>query len=203
MSTLPLPFPRLAAVAGIALLAVALDVRAAAAQSPERDYAAIGALQQRVDAYAAMQRALAASLPPFGSRADRQSLAVARRFLSSAIRAARPNARQGDVFTSEAARVIRSIIAAATSPVDSLFVPLMDESGRLMPGNHPRIHEPFPFWETRQLPASTLLMLPTLPQELEYRVVDYDLVLWDVYADLIVDVLPCAFGHAHGDVMFR
>src|SRR5689334_8832426 len=120
MTNRPLSFPRLAAVAGVALLAVSLNVSAASAQS-EQDRAALGTFQQRVAAYAALHRALGASLPMFGSRADRHSLAAARSFLSAAIRAARSNARQGDIFTSDAGRVIRSIIAATTSPVDSLF----------------------------------------------------------------------------------
>lgn len=33
-------------------------------------------------------------------------------------------------------------------------------------------------------------MLPTLAPELEYRIVHYDPLLWDVTADLIIDVLP-------------
>ena len=33
---------------------------------------------------------------------------------------------------------------------------------------------------------------PPLPADLEYRLVDYYLVLWDAHADLILDVLPDA-----------
>jgi hypothetical protein len=201
-----LPFtvlPRLATILGIALLALAsVDVTSARAQSTDESCAALGAFQQRVEAYAALHRQLAASLPPFGAQSDRHSLAVARTFLGAAIRAARP-ARQGDIFTPEATSFFRGVLAGASLADDSLLAPLMDEDGRLMPGNHPRIHSPFPTWETRELSASTVFMLPTLPPELEYRVVEYDLVLWDVYADLIVDVLPYAIAHPQNDVMYR
>jgi len=41
-------------------------------------------------------------------------------------------------------------------------------------------------------PPTLLLDLPTLPSELEYRIVGRDLVLRDVAANLIVDLLPNA-----------
>jgi hypothetical protein len=39
-----------------------------------------------------------------------------------------------------------------------------------------------------------LQWLPPLPEDLEYRLIDHDLVLWDSHADLILDVLPDAVG---------
>jgi hypothetical protein len=96
------------------------------------------------------------------------------------------------------------VIEETTSAADfGMFAPLMDEDGRLRPGIHPDIHTAIPVWDTRQLPASALLALPALPRELEYRLVDYDLVLWDVEADLIVDVLPFAVAHPEGDAIYR
>jgi hypothetical protein len=65
------------------------------------------AFKERVEAYASLHRKLAASLPPLGSRIDRQSVMAARKFLASAIRAARPNASQGDIFTTEATVAFR------------------------------------------------------------------------------------------------
>ncbi|HKT11053.1 MAG TPA: hypothetical protein VJW77_04430 [Terriglobia bacterium] len=41
-------------------------------------------------------------------------------------------------------------------------------------------------------PPSLLLNLPKLPAELEYRVVQHDLVLHDVKANLVVDYVPGA-----------
>jgi hypothetical protein len=34
---------------------------------------------------------------------------------------------------------------------------------------------------------------PELPEDVEYRIVNHDLVLWDIHADLVVDFLPNAF----------
>lgn len=203
MTNLPSRFPRLTVTVATALLAIsAIDVPAARAQSVDESCAALGTFQARVEAYASLHRELAAALPPLGSQSSRKSLVVARTFLATAIRAARP-ARQGDIFTPEATLFFRGVLAEAARADDSLLAPMMDEDGRLMPGNHPRVHSPLPAWETRELAASTVFMLPTLPSELEYRIVEYDLVLWDVYADLIVDVLPYALAHPQSDLMYR
>jgi hypothetical protein len=43
------------------------------------------------------------------------------------------------------------------------------------------------------VPPSLLRALPTLPQELQYRIIGRSLVLWDHHANLIVDFLPGAF----------
>src|SRR6266540_2440432 len=203
MTNVPAVLPRIAASLMIALLAVTtVDGRVVRRESTNRTYAALAVFEQRVEAYAALHRRLAPM--PLGSALDRRSLTIARTVFASAIVAARATARQGDIFTPDAARFFRMVIRETTSAADvGKAVPLMDEDGRVLPGIHPEINMPFPAWETRELPASTLFMLPTLPRELEYRVVDYDLVLWDVSADLIVDVLPYAVAHPASDAIYR
>ena len=42
------------------------------------------------------------------------------------------------------------------------------------------------------MPVNVLCQLPSLPTELEYRFVNRDIVLWDVHADLVVDIIPNA-----------
>ena len=42
------------------------------------------------------------------------------------------------------------------------------------------------------VPANLLLNLPTLPKELDYRIVNKDLILRDVDADIIVDFMQNA-----------
>jgi hypothetical protein len=204
MTNLRSVMPRLSAAVGLAVLAAAaLDAHAASQGSTAYSSAGMTAFQQRVEAYATLHRNLAASLPPLGSR-DRHSVMIARTFLASAIRAARPNARQGDIFTQEATVAFRNVIADTMRASDfGMLAPLMDENGRLLPGAHPRIHDAFPVLESRELPPLMWGWLPTLPEELEYRLVDYDLVLWDVYADLVVDVIPYALAHPRSDLMYR
>lgn len=47
---------------------------------------------------------------------------------------------------------------------------------------------------THEVPAILLQRLPPLPEDVEYRILDHDLVLWDIHADLVVDFVPFAFG---------
>ncbi len=197
--------PRVVTILAITALAVAtVDGRVVRRQTTGDTCVALDTFQRQVEAYAVLHRRLAASLPPLASRLDGHSWTIARTYLASAIRAARSTARQGDFFTPDVTRFFRVVIEEASSPSDVvMFAPLMDEDGRLLPGTHPAIHTPFPAWETRELPSALLFMLPTLPPELEYRIVDYDLVLWDVTADLIVDVLPYALAHPASDAMYR
>ena len=42
------------------------------------------------------------------------------------------------------------------------------------------------------MPVILLHQLPPLPEDVEYRWLDRDLVLWDIHADLIIDFLPDA-----------
>jgi hypothetical protein len=204
MTNLRSVVPRIAtAVAMAVLAAAALDAHVVLQESAHAN-PGFAAFQQRVEAYVTLHRTLAASLPPLGSRAHRQSVSAARKYLASAIKAARPNARQGDIFTSEATVAFRNVIADTMRASDfGMLAPLMDESGRLLSGAHPRVHDPFPVLESRELPPLMLAWLPMLPDELEYRIVDYDLALWDVYADLVVDVLPYALAHPRNDLMYR
>ena len=60
------------------------------------------------------------------------------------------------------------------------------------PGFYPRVYDPYPEWATHEMPIVLLHSLPALPEGVEYRLLDHDLVLWDIDADLILDVLPDA-----------
>ena len=191
MTKMPSVRSRIAASLMMSVLAVAsVDGGVIRRQSTDEGCAALDAFQQRVEEYAVLHRTLAASLP--------------RTSLASAIIAARPTARQGDIFTADVTRFFRIVMEETGSAADlGGITPLMDEDGRLLAGAHPAIHTPFPAWETREVATSTLFMLPTLPRELEYRIVGYDLVLWDVSADLIIDVVPYAMPHPQSGVMYR
>jgi hypothetical protein len=188
----------------MSLWVTAVPAAAAAQQSSDWRATAVQVFHERVTDYVALRRQLGASLPPLGSRFDRQSFLVARASLAAAIRNARPHAQQGNLFTPAATRVFRDILqdAVLTGDLD-LFVPPTDEEGRFLPGIHPRVYDAFPAWTSDTLSAGVLYRLPTLPEELEYRVLDYDLVIWDVYADLVVDFIPYALAHPTSDAIYR
>ncbi len=55
------------------------------------------------------------------------------------------------------------------------------------------VNEPFREEESYAVPPRLLEQLPPLPGDIQYRILGSGLVLWDVHADIIIDVLPDAF----------
>jgi hypothetical protein len=56
----------------------------------------------------------------------------------------------------------------------------------------PIVHDQFDWGAGSFMPACVLSVLPLLPDLLQFRMVQRDLVLVDMSADLVVDVLPDA-----------
>jgi hypothetical protein len=159
----------------------------------DRD-AAIRLFRERVDAYAALHRRLETPLPTLTQARDMRRNFVVRQLLASAIRRARGQVRQGNIFAPDAAIALRAIISEALSgrDVESFLAELNEE--------HPQMHDvravingPLPRGSTHEVPVVLLQVLPELPEDVEYRIVNHDLVLWDIHADLVVDYLPNAF----------
>jgi hypothetical protein len=161
--------------AGIAAL-IAGSVTVAARQSPEDGLAVF---ERRVAAYVEIHRRVAATLPRNGDAAA----------LAAALRAARPRAGAGDVFVPAAAWTIRAQVlnAVARNAADSDI--LQRAAAERRSGIRAIVNERFPGNAGRMLPPFMLGVLPPLPAELEYRLAGGDLVLLDVDADLVVDVL--------------
>jgi hypothetical protein len=154
---------------------------------------ALRVFDERLAAYAALHQRLEESLPPATPSNDMRSILRARETLASAIRTARPHASQGDIFTPAVADALRRTIADALEGVDSetLLKELYLEDD-VPPGYQPRVFDAYPRWATHEMPPVILHRLPPLPEDIVYRLVDHALVLWDVHADLIIDVLPDA-----------
>jgi hypothetical protein len=173
---------------------VASVAMAAAAQVTTTDReAALVAFRSRVDTYAALHRRLEEPLPHLTPTTDPLRTYVLRQLLANTIRKARAGAQQGDIFSPSIALVFRVIIAEAFEgrDVDALLADLYDEH-RGLHGVPPIVNEPLPAGATHAMPCLLLQVLPALPEDLEYRIVDHDLVLWDVHANLVVDFVPRA-----------
>jgi len=146
-----------------------------------------------VNRYAALHRRLEGPLPPRVPDRDTFSTLLARRYLASAIRTARTSARQGDIFDPGAARVFRAIIAEAYSAPGGAA--LADDFRRraVRPVPDAVINELYPMEVAALVPDPILQRLPALAEDVEYRAVNADLILWDIHAEIVVDVLPRAF----------
>ena len=111
--------------------------------------------------------------------------------MQSGIRSARSGARRGAIFTEDVGRLIRGRLKTRLVDCgDTVEDVLAFVNEERLPGvPKPRINEPFPWELGSAMWPSFLAVLPPLPDELQYRFADRDLVLVDIHSDLVVDIL--------------
>lgn len=152
---------------------------------------------ERVTAYAELHRRLDAVFPPWEPSNDMHLIELKRAYLASAIRRERPHARQGEIFEPSAVAAFRGVIAGALAGIDvELWLQDLYEECEMPAGYRPQVYAGYPNWATQEMPSVLLTVLPDLPAGIVYRLIDHDLLLWDVDANLIIDVLPDALPRA-------
>jgi len=144
-----------------------------------------------VHAYANLHHTVAAGLPPEEMCADPEEIQRRVGRLAQALRTERAEARAGDVFKPAIASLVRRRLA------DAVRQPLHRGDGLTLhqaPQDIPRleVNDAFPWTAGHHMPPAILASLTPLPPELEYRFVYRDLVLLDVDANLVVDILEDA-----------
>ena len=162
---------------------------------PVTDDEAVQQFQQAADEYVLMHRYLERHLPTRAVTADVETLRQAIAAMAAAIRMARPGAQPGDLFTPAVAdvlryRIARSLQRQGLTPFDVRADQLVDTG----PVGAPvlTVNGAFPWKLVAGVNPAVVRALPPLPPELQYRLVGNDLVLIDVHASLIVDILPYA-----------
>lgn len=146
---------------------------------------------EAVHDYAQLHRRLEKQLPAMHITEDFREILDASDVLAAALKAARPNAREGDLFTPEAANMIRHRIARTLTARGFLPEEVIAASGEEAPSDAewPVVNGRFPWMRGAAMWPCIIDALPPLPQELQYRVVGSDLVLVDVHANFVVDIL--------------
>jgi hypothetical protein len=154
---------------------------------------ALREFDDRVEQYVTLHRRLVRSLPPDQVFDDDEGMGDAPDLLAEAIRAARPDARTGNIFTVAPAAAFRQIIARTRLHGAPVWPTVPPPYGELLERlKQPVVHGAF-LGPDAIIPATLLVALPPLPRELAYHIVQNDLVLVDTYANIIVDVLEDAF----------
>ena len=111
--------------------------------------------------------------------------------LADRIRSARPQARQGDLFTPEVADLFRHLVSQSLNGPRGTQIRKSYERAEPIRGVHLAVNQAYPDGLALQsMPPSLLMNLPKLPKELEYRFVGHELILRDIAANLIVDFIP-------------
>jgi hypothetical protein len=179
---------------GIALI-VALTVHGVifpAVQLPHVK-AVLADFNARIKDYVALHRKLAEETGPIDETKEPHEITAREQELGKRLRTARRHALRGDIFA---------------PPIEALFKQIIrDEYRRRSPAVRadrredqdeladfqPNVNQVYP--PTQPLvtfPAGLLRVLPELPRELEYRLVQRNLILRDREANIIIDFIPTA-----------
>jgi hypothetical protein len=167
---------------------------AAKATLSDQDKDTINSFLKAANAYLAIDRK-APSQAKLKSTNDVAQIDQRRRELRQIIVAARPNAKQGDLFTPPVAALFRRLIADAMDGSEGNKVRRSLQSAEPVAATEaPQIavNHVYPNLKGQPLqstPATLLQCLPALPKGLEYRLVGNILVLRDTEANLVVDYL--------------
>lgn len=151
---------------------------------------AIAAFNERVKQYIKLRKKT--EVPKLSDKSKPEEIEAQMAALQASILIARADAKPGDIFTPDIAKLIRRAIRQEFKGerLRKLRETLREAETKGVPL---RANVPYP--ETKELiemPPTLLLKLPVLPKELHYRFVGGYLLLVDKEARLIVDVMPGA-----------
>jgi hypothetical protein len=150
---------------------------------------------EAVSAYISLREVIEQTVSPPEISADWENILAAADALGDAIRAARPSAKEGDIFIAEVAPLLRRRIRETLRDPDCQAADILAAKGeddRRPALSRPIVHDQFDWGAGSFMAFCILEVLPELPEELQFRFVERDLVLVDIDADLVIDVLPDA-----------
>jgi hypothetical protein len=171
-------------------VALARQTRPPSEAERELDAEGLKEFKEEVAEYVELRRRLDKKLAPLPPKAPPERVHAYQAGLEKLLAAKRARSEEGDLFVSEVRpllrRVCREVLAGPGGR--ELRAEIYDEAPKRT--FRIRINTPYP----SELPLSTvpyplLSVLPPLPTELEYRIVGPDLVLLDIDAQMVVDVL--------------
>jgi len=161
-------------------------------QRTNPDAAILQEFPNRIAGYMKLHDAVKAELPKLKPTASPEAIERYEHHFAHKIREARRTATQGNIFTPEIAAEFRRLIGIAMKGENAIHVERSlkhAEPVRLKV----RVNHSYPEGVPLQsMPPTLLLNLPTLPKDLDYRIVGHDLVLRDMNGNLIVDLIPNA-----------
>jgi len=155
--------------------------------SPEGQ--AFGDFTQRVKDYVKLRKAA----PKLRNTDQRKEIVNRRQAIAQAIRAARPDAKQGDIFTPQISEQFKKVIQRTLQGAEGTEARKTIRQGDPVVGVQLTINGAYPEdLPVTSMPATLLRRLPELPERIAYRIVGHDFVLQDTEARLIIDLIPGA-----------
>lgn len=178
----------------ILVVILALSGIAVAAQSvfTPQDKTVIADFENRVKEYSSLRERVEGQLPKLPKKATPEQIEVHKTALLKAVQAARAGAKQGEIFTPAASRLIRGIIKAEFKGRERAELRKNVFEGETK-GVVTRVNFAYPeSKELLEMPPSLLLALPQLPKQVRYRFVGTNLLLVDRENNVILDYMTNA-----------
>ena len=184
----------------ILALVVSLDAapqRRGAKPSPARvnpNAATIKEFLKRVDGYVALHKKQEGTLPELPKQTTPQQIDAHERALARLIQDARKDAKPGDLLFPAMQRLVRTLLRPFFTGKDGLQIKseILDNEykGDVKLAMNGRYPDEVPI---STVPPQVLQALPKLPEEIEYRFIQRNLILFDPHAHVIADFMERAF----------
>jgi hypothetical protein len=172
--------------------AVAQDGQGARRGGASTNEQVIARFEGRVKEYARLRELLEDKLPKLSKDSTPEQIKAHKTAFEEIVRNARPGAKQGDLFTPDAASYIRILISKEFKgqKLKDLRAEIMEAETQGVPL---RVNYTYPeSKELTQIPPTLLLKLPQLPKQVRYRFVGRHMLLVDRENGLIVDYMTNA-----------
>jgi hypothetical protein len=145
----------------------------------------------RVKDYVKLHNSQEALIPAVKPTVLPEMISAHQQALARRIRQARPDAKAGDIFTPAARKSFQDVIHSTMQGPRGATVDAALKQGKPELQMSAAVNETYPDGVAyTTVPPTLLLVLPKLPDEVVYRVVLHDLLLLDLKANLVVDVIP-------------
>jgi hypothetical protein len=146
----------------------------------------------RIDKYLAVHKQAAKDSPPLKETNDPAKIKAAQDTLAARIAALRADAKPGEIFTPEIRNKFRRLMYPELRGEEGAETKeeLKEDAPKAVPL---KVNAKYPEGAALPtVPPNLLVNLPTLPEEVEYRIIGKNLILRDVQANIIVDFIPNA-----------
>jgi hypothetical protein len=167
---------------------------AKAAPRTNPNAAVISDFMKRVEAYVALHKKHEDTLPKLSKQTTPQEIDTHQRALAKLIQASRKDAKSGDLLTPAMQRLVRTILQPIFAGKDGAQIKaeILDKEykGGAPLAVNARYPDEVP---VSTMPPQVLEALPKLPEEIEYRFIQNNLILFDSHAHIIADYMIRAF----------
>lgn len=174
------------------ILAAALPLAQTTEPRVNREAKILKGFADRVHAYVELHKQLEGTLPRLPEETDPKKIHTHQQALARLIGKSRAAARPGDIMDRDTRALLRRLIRGVVRGPEGreMTKEILDENTRpvvlLVNGPYPSTVP------LSTVPAKLLSTLPRLPEEVEFRFVGRQLILFDLHAEIIADFMKDA-----------